>query len=60
MAAPFCIDVETNELEGTVNFPHAVSVCEAAVESDSIKDFATIMSVTSDLKEQKRRREDQS
>ncbi|MFA6220824.1 MAG: gas vesicle protein K [Desulfomonilaceae bacterium] len=50
MAAPFCIDVETSELEGTVNFPRAVSVCEAAVESDSIKDFATIMSVTSELK----------
>jgi hypothetical protein len=50
MAAPFCVDFKTDELDGTLNSPHEVGVCEATVESDSIGDFATIMSVTSDLK----------
>lgn len=50
MAAPFCADFKTGELDGTLNSTHEVGVCEAAVESDSIGDFAKIMSVTSDLK----------
>ena len=46
MAAPFCVDFKTDEPERPLNSPHELGTCEAAVESDSIGDFAAIMSMT--------------
>ncbi len=50
MAASFCVNVKADEPGETFKLAPQVDVCQAAVESDSIGDFANIMSIASELK----------